>query len=249
MDDSGEPLSAAGKSVAFGTTLWTEVLQAADSSSSNSGAALEKLCRAYWYPLYAFVRRQGYDVHEAQDLTQAFFSDLLTKNFLDRVDRGKGKFRSYLLARLKNFLANEWTYQRRQKRGGGQTLFSLDETDAEGRYVEEPADNATPERLYERRWAQAVLDEVLRKLGSEYETAENARRFTELKRFLVEADQADSYADVATRLAMSPAAVKSAIHRLRQRYRELFRQEIANTVVTTAEVDEEIRYLFAALQG
>lgn len=233
----------------FGTTLWTEVLQAADSGSANSGAALEKLCRAYWYPLYAFVRRQGFDVHEAQDLTQAFFSDLLAKNFLDRVDRGKGKFRSYLLARLKNFLGNKWTYQRRQKRGGGQTLLSLDEAAAEGRYQEEPADNATPERLYERRWAQAVLDEVLRKLAAEYQKPEEGKRFAELKRFLVEAEQADSYAEVAARLAMSPAAVKSAIHRLRQRYRELFRQEIANTVVTTSEIDEEIRYLFAALQG
>jgi RNA polymerase sigma-70 factor (ECF subfamily) len=225
------------------------VLLAAESDSPESAAALESLCQAYWYPLYAFVRRQGFDAHEAQDLTQAFFTDLLAKKFLEVVDREKGRFRSYLLARLKNFLANEWTYQRRQKRGGGQQVFSLDEAAAEERYGEEPRDNTTPEKLYERRWAQTILDEVFRRLAMEYEGPEQAKRFAEWKRFLIEADEADSYRDVAGRLAMSESAVKSAIHRLRQRYRELFRAEIASTVATSSEVDEEIRYLFAALRG
>jgi len=225
------------------------VILAGDTDSPESAAALESLCRGYWYPLYAFVRRQGHDPHEAQDLTQAFFTDLLKKRFLKTVDREKGKFRSYLLARLKNFLANDWTYQRRQKRGGGQGLFSLDEAAAEGRYGEEPRDNATPESLFERRWAQAILDEVFRKLAAEYEGTESPRRFAELKRFLIETQEADTYAEVAARLGMSESAVKSAIHRLRQRYRELFRAEIASTVATVAEVDEEIRYLFAALRG
>jgi RNA polymerase sigma factor (sigma-70 family) len=234
---------------AFRTTLWTEVLRARDAASPGSSDALESLCRTYWYPLYAFVRRQGHAAHEAQDLTQAFFTDLLSKKFLEMVDREKGRFRSYLLARLKNFLANEWTYQRRQKRGGGMKLFSLDEAAAEGRYGEEPHDNATPERLYERRWAQTILDEVLGKLAAEYEAPVEVKRFAELKRFLIEADEADSYAAVAARLSLSESAVKSAIHRLRQRYRELFRAEIASTVATSAEVDEEIRYLFSALRS
>src|SRR5262249_27874175 len=137
----------------------------------------------------------------------------------------------------------------RQKRGGGAKPFSLDEAAAEGRYGEEPRDNATPERLFERRWAQTVLDEVLRKLAAEYEAPEEAKRCAERKRFLIEADEADSYAAVAARLALSQSAVKSAIHRLRQRYREIFRAEIASTVATSAEVDEEIRYLFSALRG
>jgi len=240
--------SNAESGAAFRTTLWTEVILAGGHNSPESAAALESLCRAYWYPIYAFVRRQGHDAYEAQDLTQAFFMDLLRKRFLNEVNRDKGKFRSYLLAHLKNFLANEWTHQRRQKRGGGQKLFSLDEQMAEGRYKEEPFDNATPERLYERRWAQTVLDEVFRRLTAEYQGPEQARRFTELKCFLTEAQMADSYATVAARLEMGEGAVKSAIHRLRQRYRELFRAEIASTVATSAEVDEEIRYLFTVLR-
>jgi DNA-directed RNA polymerase specialized sigma24 family protein len=250
VDDSVERVSPVpdGGS-AFRTTLWTEVLLAGNSGSPSSTAALERLCGAYWYPLYAFIRRQGYDPHEAQDLTQAFFGDLLSKKFLTAVDREKGRFRSYLLARLKNFLANEWTYRNRQKRGGGQKLFSLDEAAAEGRYADEPRDNATPEVLFERRWAQTILDEVFRKLAGEYEGPEPAQRFAELKRFLIEPDEAESYAAVATRLGMRESAVKSAIYRLRQRYRELFRAEIASTVGTSSEVDEEIRYLFAALRA
>jgi RNA polymerase sigma factor (sigma-70 family) len=232
----------------FNTTLWTEVMLAGDTASPQGAAALESLCHTYWYPLYAFVRRQGHDAHAAQDLTQAFFSDLLEKRFLNAVDRERGRFRSYLLARLKHFLANEWTYQRRQKRGGGQSLFSLDEAEAEGRYRQQPLDETTPERLYERRWAQTVLDEVFRKLAADYEGAQQAKRFETLKVFLVQAEDAGSYLDAAASLGMTESAVKSAIHRLRERYRELFRAEIANTVATSSEVDEEIRYLFSVLR-
>ena len=174
---------------------------------------------------------------------------MLKKRFLSAVDREKGRFRSYLLARLKNFLANEWTYQRRQKRGGGQALFSLDEVAAEGRYGEEPCDNTTPETLFERRWAQTVLDQVFNRLAAEYQGPEQSARFAELKQFLIDTREANSYADSAARLSMSENAVKSAIHRLRQRYRELFREEIAATVATSAEVDEEIRYLFSVLRA
>jgi len=247
-DEHPTPASVARGSE-FNTTLWTEVMLAGETASPESAAALESLCRTYWYPLYAFVRRQGHDAHSAQDLTQSFFSDLLQKRSLNALDREKGKFRSYLLARLKNFLANEWTYERRQKRGSGQAIFSLDEALAEGRYGQEPQDAATPERLYERRWAQTILDEVFRKLAMDYEGAEQAKRFETLKVFLVETEDAVSYAAAAGRLGMTESAVKSAIHRLRQRYRELFRAEIANTVATSSEVDEEIRYFFSVLRG
>jgi RNA polymerase sigma factor (sigma-70 family) len=232
----------------FKTTLWTEVMLAGDTASPESTAALEGLCRTYWYPLYSFVRRQGHDPHAAQDLTQAFFLDLLEKRFLNAVDGDRGRFRSYLLARLKHFLANEWTHQRRQKRGGGQALFSLDEAEAEGRYGQQPLDQATPDRLYERRWAQTILEEVLRKLAADYEGLEQAKRFETLKAFLVPAEDACSYADAAASLGMTESAVKSAIHRLRERYRELLRAEIASTVATSSEVDEEIRYLFSVLR-
>jgi RNA polymerase sigma-70 factor (ECF subfamily) len=247
LDERGSTIPV--KVSAFRTTLWTEVVLAGETDSPGSAAALEGLCQAYWYPLYAFVRRQGHDAEEAQDLTQAFFADLLKKRFLHAVDREKGKFRAYLLARLKNFLANEWTYQRRQKRGGGQAPFSLDEAAAEGRYGEEPRDNTTPEILFERRWAQTVLDQVFNRLAAEYQGLEQAARFAELKHFLIDAREASSYAEAASRLAMSENAVKSAIHRLRRRYRELFREEIAATVATSEEVDEEIRYLFSVLSA
>jgi RNA polymerase sigma-70 factor (ECF subfamily) len=247
LDEKDSTIPAKGS--AFRTTLWTEVVLAGDMDSPGSAAALESLCRAYWYPLYAFVRRQGHDPDDAQDLTQAFFTDLLKKRFLNAVDREKGRFRSYLLARLKNFLANEWTYQRRQKRGGGQALFSLDEVAAEGRYGEEPRDNTTPETLFERRWAQTVLDQVFDRLEAEYQGPGQSARFAELKQFLIDTREANSYADSAARLSMSENAVKSAIHRLRQRSRELFREEIAATVATSAEVDEEIRYLFSVLRA
>ncbi len=245
-----EPRSTENLGSAFRTTLWTEVLQAGDTSSPEAAAALERLCRTYWYPLYAFIRRAGHDVHAAQDLTQAFFSKLLEQRALTAADPEKGKFRSFLLARLKHFLANERTYHHRQKRGGGQATFSLDEVLAEGRYGQEPRCDDTPERLYERRWAQTLLDEVMSKLAGEYEAAGQSDRFAGLKPYLVDASDAEnSYGAAAARLGLTESAVKSAVFRLRQRYRELFRGEIGSTVATSAEIDAEIRYLLNVMRS
>jgi RNA polymerase sigma-70 factor (ECF subfamily) len=229
----------------FRTTHWTVVLQARQHDTPESRAALEKLCRAYWYPLYAFVRRQGHSPHEAADLTQDFFSHLLATDALASVDPAKGKFRSFLLVSMKNLLANEWNRARAQKRGGGATLFSLDEEMAEGRYRLDPADESTPDKIFERRWAETILDRALTRLRQECDAGERARRFDEVKIFLL-GTKAPSFAEAAARLEMSVVAVKGLVHRLRRRFRDLIRDEIAHTVSSQEEVEEEIRHLFAA---
>jgi RNA polymerase sigma factor (sigma-70 family) len=248
-DENPDGLPWITRSPQFHTTHWSCVLEAQAGASPDGAVALDRLCRVYWYPLYAFVRRQGFDSHDAQDLTQAFFRDLLEKRFLEGVEPGKGKFRSYLLARLKHFLENERTYRRRQKRGGGQVIFSLDQALAEERYAEEPLDDASPDRLYDRKWAQTILDQVLAKLGAEYSASGQGEWFQEMKVFLVGIEEADSYREIAARLKMSESALKSAAHRLRRRYRELFREEIAHTVASCSEIDREIKHLLGALRG
>jgi RNA polymerase sigma factor (sigma-70 family) len=220
---------------------------AGQEHSSASAAALEKLCRAYWFPLYAFVRRQGHEAAAAQDLTQEFFSRLLSSNGLGTVDRSKGKFRSFLLASMKNLLANEWHRNQAQKRGGGVAHFSLDAAIAEERYQLDPADDLTPEKIFERRWAETVIDTVTGKLEQEFTEAAMAGRFDELKVFLLAGDEPPSYAEVARRLNLSEGATRTAIYRMRQRYGELFRAEIAETVSGPQEMEEEIRQFFAAL--
>ncbi len=235
--------SAAGR---FAATRWTVVLTAGQAASPQAGRALEELCRAYWYPLYAYVRRRGYEAHEAEDLTQEFFARLLAKNYLADVDRTKGKFRSFLLASLKHFLANEWDRAHAAKRGGDQPLLSLDTQTAETRYRSEPADELSPEKLLERQWALALLDQVLDRLQAEFVTDGKAEQFDHLKPFLTEGKGTTSYAAVATKLGTTDGAVKVAVHRLRRRYRELLREEISHTVATPAEIEEEIRHLFAA---
>jgi RNA polymerase sigma-70 factor (ECF subfamily) len=222
------------------------VLTAGHGSSPQAGRALEELCRAYWYPLYAYVRRRGHSPHEAEDLTQEFFARLLAKNYLADVDREKGKFRSFLLASLKHFLANEWDRARAAKRGGGQPHLSLDVQTAETRYRSEPADDLTPEKLLERQWALALLDQVLARLRAEFAADGQEKQFDELKVWLTEGKGATSYAAVAATLGTTEGAAKVAVHRLRRRYRELLREEISHTVATPAEIDEEIRHLFAA---
>jgi RNA polymerase sigma-70 factor (ECF subfamily) len=217
------------------------VLTAGGAESPQAGRALEELCRAYWYPLYAYVRRRGYETHEAEDLTQEFFARLLAKNYLADVDREKGKFRSFLLASLKHFLANEWDKARAQKRGGDQMLVSLD---AETRYQREPVDEASADKLLDRAWAVALLDLVLVRLEAE----SDSKHFAALKSFLTASKDAIPYAEVADKLGTSEGAVKVAVHRLRKRYRVLLREEIAHTVATPADVDEEIRHLFAAFR-
>ncbi len=231
----------------FRSTHWSVVLAAGDSQSPQTSQALEKLCLAYWYPLYAFVRRQGWNAHDSQDLTQAFFAHLLEKKALGKADPDKGKFRSFLLASLNNFLNNERDKAQRLKRGGGAEVLSLDVERGEERYQAEPSHGDSPETIFERQWAQMVIEQVVARLREEFAAAGQAERFAVLKDFLMGDPQHVSYSDAATRLGMTVPAVTSAIHRLRSRFRELFRSEIANTVDSPDRVDEEIRYLLAAL--
>jgi RNA polymerase sigma factor (sigma-70 family) len=231
----------------FSATHWSLVLAAGTDSSPGAQQALDRLCHRYWPPLYAFVRRCGYPPCDAQDLTQGFFLQLLHKNHLEAVDPRKGKFRSFLLASLKHYLSNERDRARAQKRGGGALPISIDEQDAEGRYLREPADVMTPERLYERRWALTVLEQALARLREEYAAAHRADLFDALKDRLAGNDQGPAHADTARRLDMTPGAVKVAAHRLRKRYREILREEIACTVSSPEEIEEEIRHLFRTL--
>ncbi len=228
----------------FHTTHWSVVLRAR-GGSAQSAEALEKLCRAYWRPLFAYVRRQGHDVHAAQDLTQEFFARLLAGGSLASVEPEKGRFRSFLLASLKHFLANEWNRAQCLKRGGGREIFSLDEALAEERV--EPAHDATPDKAFQRRWVETVLGRVNLRLRQEYEAAGQGTRFEALKVYLLNDYDPVSYAETAERLGLTESAVKSAIFKLRQRYGEMFRVEIAHTVRDATEVEEEIRHLLAAL--
>jgi RNA polymerase sigma factor (sigma-70 family) len=232
----------------FATTLWTVVLNAGELASPHAQAALEKLCKAYWYPLYWFVRRQGHDVDAAHDLTQAFFYYLIEKNAIQAADRNRGRFRTFLLTALKRFMANEWHRSQRQKRGGGAILFSLDGMDAEERYSREPADQQTPEAIFDRHWAQALVEQVMARLRAEFVESGQAQRFDLLNAFLLD-DDAGSQAEAAEKLGMTESALKSALHRMRQRYHQMFRTEIGNTVASPADVDDEIRELFAVLGG
>jgi RNA polymerase sigma factor (sigma-70 family) len=243
-----EPEDSNGEPRAFCTTLWTVVLEAGQPGTPQSQAALDKLCRAYWFPLYAFVRRQGHSPEQAQDLTQEFFRQLLEKNRIQAADRARGRFRSFLLACLKHFLANEWQRGQRQKRGGGMTIFSLDAETAEDRLRLEPADHQTPEKTFDQQWAYALLEQVMERLREEFTESGKADRFEALSAFLLD-DEAGSQAEIAARLGMTESAVKSAVHRMRQRYAELLREEIAMTVERPEDVEAEIRELFATFGG
>jgi RNA polymerase sigma factor (sigma-70 family) len=231
----------------FASTHWSLVLSAGDKSSPQSTAALGKLCGSYWYPLYAYVRRRGRSPEDAQDLTQEFFARLLEHRWIDRADRQRGRFRSFLLSAMNHFLADEWDKARAQKRGGGLTPVPLQFDVAETRYSHEPADNVTPEQNYERRWALTLLDTVLRRLRSEYEQEGRAELFAALHPCLVGDRSSQPYAELAVKLGVSEGTVKSAVHRLRQRYRQLLHDEIAQTVAEPGEVDEELRHLFTVL--
>jgi RNA polymerase sigma factor (sigma-70 family) len=231
----------------FAVTRWSVVLAAGSSDSTHARDALETLCRAYWHPIYAFIRRQGHSPHDAQDLTQEFFARLLQKNYLGGVDRAKGRFRSFLLVCLKHFLANEWDKAGAQKRGAHPVLISTNVQSAESAYGQEPAESATADKIFERRWALTLLEQVLARLRAEYTRDGKARTFEELRSTLTGERRAVPYAEIAPRLKISEGAVKVAVHRLRQRYRELLREEIAHTVSGPEQVEEEIRALFAAL--
>jgi RNA polymerase sigma factor (sigma-70 family) len=231
----------------FDTTHWSVVLTAGHRSSPDSRKALSTLCQAYWYPLYAYARRRGRNVEEAQDLTQEFFARLLEKDYLAVAQPGRGRFRSFLLTAFKHFLANEWDKARAQKRGGGCAPISLDFATGESRYLREPADELTPERIYERQWALTLLEQVLARLRDEFVRAGKADLFEQLKVFITPRTTADCYAEAAGELSISQEAVRVAVHRLRRRYRQLLRAEISQTVAEPSDVEDEIRSLFSAL--
>ncbi|HKI72946.1 MAG TPA: sigma-70 family RNA polymerase sigma factor [Verrucomicrobiae bacterium] len=232
----------------FQTTHWSVVLAAGQGDSPRRAEALEKLCRAYWYPLYAYVRQRGHGPEDAQDLTQEFLARLLEKNWLADLDPHTGRFRSFLLTALNRFLINEYDRGQAAKRGGGRKVLSLDQAQAEGRYLHEPATDETPEKIFDRRWALAVLDQALAHLRAETSAVGKSQPFELLNPFLSREAEAGEYAAIAQQLGLSVGAVGVAVHRLRQRYREVARQEVAQTLADAAQVDEEMRHLFAALR-
>jgi RNA polymerase sigma factor (sigma-70 family) len=231
----------------FVTTRWSVVLAAGVSSSAESERALSQLYRTYWYPLYAFVRRQGHSPQDAEDLTQGFFAHLLEKKALGGVEREKGKFRSFLLASLKNFLANDWDRQHAAKRGGKHSVISLDDDTAEDRYLREPSHDLTPEKLYEQSWALMVLETVLQQLRKEYAASGKVHLFEALQDHLIGDENATIYASAAAQLGMKEGAVRMAVLRMRRHFGYLLRNEIAHTVADLAELEEELRHLVASM--
>ena len=242
----GDEPGAPPRSV-FATTHWSVVLSAGQDDSPQSTEALETLCRTYWYPLYVYIRRRGHGVEDAQDLTQQFFTHFLQKGRFRVADRGRGRFRTFLLHALQHFLINEWKHAHRLKRGGGTPCFSLDADDAEHRYAADAAALMTPERVYEKRWALTLLEQVLARLQREYAEAGHGRVFEALAELLWGKDASVSYAQIGERLGMTEGAVRGAMHRLRERYRERLRAEVAHTVADLGELDEELRHLLSVV--
>ena len=231
----------------FTTTHWSVVLLAGQADSPHATEALEKLCRTYWYPLYVYVRRQGNSPEDAQDLTQNFFSRLLEKNYFAKADPDRGKFRTFLLRSMKNFLVNEWKRAGRVKRGGDLTFLSFDANVAEDRYAAEPANESNPDTAYEQRWAVTLIEQVLTALRQEFNAADKARLFEELKGFIWGDKSTASYVEIAGHLNLTEGTVKVAVHRLRQRFRELLRAEVAHTVARPEDIDGELRHLIAVV--
>jgi RNA polymerase sigma-70 factor (ECF subfamily) len=231
---------------AFRTTRWSVVVRAGQSDDPGSKEALEQLCKAYWYPVYCFVRRYGKPAMEAEDLVQGFFLKLLEKNYLAQADRDRGKFRTFLLAAVKHYLANAQEHAEAIKRGGGIEFLALESEDFEQRFSREATCEQTPEMAFEKRWAETVLENSLRRLRFEFDGGGKVRRFDILKPFLLRQKEA-SYREAGEKLGMSEGAVKSAIYRMRERFQTIFREEIGQTVVTTHEIDAEIRYLLEVL--
>lgn len=233
----------------FTTTHWSlvETAQSDDASRTRARKALEELCRAYWYPLYGFVRNRGYSAEDAQDLTQSFLQRFIETSGFATADRERGRFRTYLLGAVKHFLANEWHRQRAQKRGGAVTFLEWDALDPESRYALEPKDAANPELVYDREWALELIARAMKRLQTESESSGKGELYEALKGSLTGEEPARSA--TAARLGLTEGAVKVAIHRLRQRYRELLRREIAETLTEEAEVDDEMRHLISVLRG
>ncbi|HVM48009.1 MAG TPA: sigma-70 family RNA polymerase sigma factor [Candidatus Acidoferrum sp.] len=233
----------------FNTTHWSVVLMAGRETSPQSAEALERLCQTYWPPLYSFIRRQGHPPQDAEDLTQKFFARLLEKQALGTVDPSKGKFRTFLLTALSHFLANERDYAQAAKRGGGKTILSLDELRPEQAYEAELAAALSPDKLFDRRWAITVLDQALAALRLEMGEAGKGSHFEQLRLFLTEEPAAGQYAEIGGRLGLSRETVAVTVHRLRRRYHELVRAEVAQTVANPLELEDELRHLFQALGG
>jgi len=231
----------------FATTSWTKVLAARDAPSSEGRQALESLCHVYWYPLYAFVRRQGNDPDDARDLTQAYFAELLEKGYLEDYDPERGRFRVFLMASMRHFLSKQREKAQAWKRGGRADVISLDTQEVEGRYRHEPQDQLTPDQIFERRWALTVLEKALGRLRREQEDLDRGREFARIEGYLTGGQSTTSYRELASELGTTEGALKMSIHRLRQRYGQLLRSEIAETVSSPAEVDDEIRYLLGVV--
>ena len=247
-ENSHDSSTKPGEPRDFRTTDWHMVLSVGAPQSPAAEQALERLCRLYWYPIYAFIRRRGYDPHEAQDLTQDFFAHLLENNSLTSVDPAKGKFRSFLLVSLKNLLANDWNRKQALKRGGKCAFLSWDEASVESRYQQELSHDLTPEKIFDQTWVSVVLAEVWNKLRMEYAAERRGGLFDAIEGCLC-GEKAGSYAEVGSRLSMTEGAVKMAVLRLRKRYRELLLAETANTVCTPDGIEGEIRSLLACLSG
>jgi RNA polymerase sigma-70 factor (ECF subfamily) len=233
----------------FATTHWSVVLSAGRSDTTRGQLALEQLCKAYWYPLYAYARRRGHSSHDAQDLTQAFFVCLLERESLANADRTRGRFRSFMLGAMNYFLANEWAKMQTQKRGGGRPILSLDLAAAEERFDREPAGPMTPDRTFDKEWATALLDKVLNHLEEEFRRENKVHLFDALKQTLAGPRESQPYAELAERLGMNEGAVKTAVHRLRKRYRQLLEAEIAHTVTCATEAKAELSYLLKVVSG
>jgi RNA polymerase sigma-70 factor (ECF subfamily) len=243
--DSDRPARA---DYGFNTTHWSVVLAAGESDAARAHAALEQLCRTYWFPLYAYVRRRGSGPHEAQDLTQEFFLRLLDKQSLRLADSRRGKFRSFLLTSLKNFLINEWQKGHAAKRGNGQPIQPLEFDDAERRYLAEPARDLAPDRLFEKRWAVAVVERAQARLRGEYVAANKVPLFESLKE-QVWGERTDAYGELAAQLNTTEGALRIAAHRMKERFRTLLREEVAHTAASAEEIDDELRHLVSLLRG
>jgi RNA polymerase sigma factor (sigma-70 family) len=231
----------------FVTTHWSVVLTAGRSNTTRARDALGKLCQTYWHPLYIYVRRRGHSAHDAQDLTQEFFTRLLERESLAGANPERGRFRSFILTAMNHFLVSEWKKARTKKRGGGCLTFSMDWAAAEERFDLEPADNSTPDKIFEKQWALTLLHEVLNRLEAEYRREDKMELFTALKQTLMGARESQPYKELAAKLDTNEGAIKVAVHRLRKRYRELIRAEIANTLDGSQDIAEEMRHLFSAL--
>jgi len=231
----------------FVTTRWTVVLNAAKGSTPEAERALEEICRTYWFPLYAYIRRRGHSPEDAEDLTQEFFRQLLEHQWIENADREKGKLRAFLITALKHFMAKEWRKASARKRGGGQRTISLDSSIAEGRYASSNTPSIDAEALFDREWALTLLDLTLKRLQNEYAAAGKTDLFAQLKDGLVMSHEALDYPSLATELGMTEGAARVAVHRMRKRFRELYRIEIAQTLPPGADLDEELRHLSLSL--